>query len=47
MKALKSEETKQSIRSIEGIFQKNMRTNETKNEIDEIKNGKKKSNEEI
>ena len=31
LKALKSEENKQDIKSIEGIFQKDMRTNEIKN----------------
>ena len=31
LKALKSEENKQYIKSIEGIFQKDMRTNEIKN----------------
>ena len=31
LKALKSEENKQVIKSIEGIFQKDMRTNEIKN----------------
>ena len=31
LKALKPEENKQDIKSIEGIFQKDMRTNEIKN----------------
>ena len=31
LKALKSEENKQDIKPIEGIFQKDMRTNEIKN----------------
>ena len=36
MKALKPEEN-QELKSIEGIFPKEMRTNKIKNEIDEIK----------
>ena len=40
MKALKSEENKQDIKWIEGIISKDIRTNEIKYEIDEIKNRK-------
>ena len=36
MKALKPEEN-QELKSIEGLFPKEMRTNKIKNEIDEIK----------
>ena len=36
--ALKPEENKEDIKSIEGIFPKEMETNEIKNEIDKIKN---------
>ena len=43
LKALKSE-ANQELESIEGIFPKNMRTNEIKNEIDEIRKWKKKIN---
>ena len=35
---LKPEENKEDIKSIEGIFPKEMETNEIKNEIDKIKN---------
>ena len=42
LKGLKSEEDKQDIKSIEGIFPKDMRTNEIKNEIVEIKNSEEK-----
>ena len=38
---------KQELKSIEGLFQKEMETKEIKNEIDEIKNGKIKLNEKI
>ena len=34
---LKSEENKQDVKSIDGVFPKEMRTNEINNEIDEIK----------
>ena len=44
MKALKSEENKQDLKLIEEIFPKDVRTNKIKNEIDEIKNKKKKFN---
>ena len=37
LKALKSEEIKQDIKPVKGIFPKDMRTNEIKNEIYEIK----------
>ena len=40
LKALKPEENKEDIKSIEGIFPKYMRVNEIKNEIDEIKKWK-------
>ena len=43
MKAFKSGENKQDIKSIEGIFPKDMRTNEVKNEI----HGTKKWEEKI
>ena len=42
MKASKPEEN-QELKSIEGIFPKNMRTNEIKNERDEIRKYKKKN----
>ena len=42
MKASKSEENKEYIKSIEGIFPKDMRTNEIKNEIYEIKKWQEK-----
>ena len=42
LKASKSEENKGDIKSIEGIFPKDMRTNKSKNEIDEIKKWKEK-----
>ena len=41
MKASKPEEN-QELESIEGIFPKNMRTNEIKNERDEIRKYQKK-----
>ena len=45
LKALKSEENKQDIKWTDVIFQKEMRSNESKNEIDEInKRGEKKKN---
>ena len=34
LKALKTEENKQDTKSLEGIFPKDMKTNEIKNEID-------------
>ena len=43
LKALKSEERKQEISSIEGNFPKDMRTNKTRNEI----NGNKRWEEKI
>ena len=43
LKALKSEED-QELESIEGIFPKNMRTNEIKNEIEDIKKWEEKIN---
>ena len=42
MKDSKSEENKEYIKSIEGIFPKDMRTNEIKNEIYEIKKWQEK-----
>ena len=45
LKALKSEENKQDIKRTDVIFPKEMRSNESKNEIDEInKRGEKKKN---
>ena len=41
LKALKAEE---NLESIKGLFPKNMNTNEIKNEVDEIRIWKKKSN---
>ena len=41
-KALKPEENKEEIKSIKGIFPKDMRTNEIKNEIYEIKKWEEK-----
>ena len=41
LKALKSEENKEDVKSIEGIAPKDMRTTETKNKIVEIKKRKK------
>ena len=38
LEVLKPEENKEEIKSVERLFPKGMRTNETKNEIDEIKN---------
>ena len=37
LKALKQKENKEDIKSVEGSFAKQMRTNENKNEKDEIK----------
>ena len=37
LEVLKAEENKQDIETIERIFPKDMRTNEIKNEIDEMK----------
>ena len=37
LEVLKPEENKEEIKSVEGLFLKEMRTNEIKNEIDEIK----------
>ena len=42
LKVLKPEENKEQIKSIEEIFSKDMRANETKNEIYEIKIWKEK-----
>ena len=42
LKALKSEENKEDIKSTEGIFPKDIRTNEIKNEIYEIKKWEQK-----
>ena len=47
IEGLKPEKKKQELKSIEGLFQKEMETKEIKNEIDEIKNGKIKLNEKI
>ena len=44
MEALKSEENIEDIKSIEVIFPGDMRTNEIKNEIDEIKKWEGKIN---
>ena len=45
LKALKSEENKQDIKWTDVIFPKEMRSNESRNEIDEInKRGEKKKN---
>ena len=43
LKALKSEKNKQEIKSIEGIFSKDMRTNEIINKTDEIKQWEEKT----
>ena len=37
VEVLKPEENKEGIKSVKGLFPKGMRTNEIKNEIDEIK----------
>ena len=37
VEVLKPEENKEEIKSVKGLFPKGMRTNEIKNEIDEIK----------
>ena len=42
LEVLKSEENQQDLKSIKGIFPKEMRTNEIKNEINEIKKWEKK-----
>ena len=42
LKALKPEENKEDIKSIEGVFPKDMRNNEIKNEIYQIKKWEKK-----
>ena len=42
LKGLKPEENKEGIKSVEGIFPKEKRTNEINNEIDEIKKWKEK-----
>ena len=42
LKALKSEETKRDIKSVEGILPKDIGTNLIKNEIDEIKKWEEK-----
>ena len=46
MEALKSL-TKKELESVQGIFTKNMRTDEIKNEYMELKNGKIKLNKKI
>ena len=43
LKALKAVENTEDIKSIEGIFLKDMKTNEIKDEIYELKNGKRKN----
>ena len=45
LEVLKSEENQQDLKSIKGIFPKEMRTNEIKNEINEIKKWGKKLKE--
>ena len=47
LEVLKPEENKQDLKSIEGIFPKEMRTNETKNELDEFKKWEEKLSKEI
>ena len=47
LEVLKSEENQQDLQSIKGIFPKEMRTNEIKNEINEIKKWEKKLKEKI
>ena len=42
LEVLKSEENQQDLKSIKGIFPKEMRTNEIKNEINEIKKWEEK-----
>ena len=42
LKALKPEENQEDIKSTKGIFQKDIRTNEIKNEISEIRNWEEK-----
>ena len=42
MKALKSDENKQGTKSIDGIFSKEIRAHEIKNEIDKIKKWEEK-----
>ena len=42
LKTLKQEKNKEDIKSIEKIFPKEMKTNEIKNEIDEIKKWEEK-----
>ena len=42
LEVLKPEESKEEIKSVEGLFPKGMRTNEIKNEIDEIKKWEEK-----
>ena len=42
VEALKAEENQQDLKSVEGTFPKEMRTNEIKDEIDEIKKWDKK-----
>ena len=44
VEALKAEENQQDLKSVEGTFPKEMRTNEIKDEIDEIKKWDKKIN---
>ena len=42
VEALKLEENKENIKSVEGLFPKGMRTNEIKNEIDGIRKWEEK-----
>ena len=42
LEVLKSEENKEEIKSVEGVFPKGMRTNEIKNQTDEIKKWEEK-----
>ena len=43
LKVLKPEENKEDIKSVEGTFPKGTKTNEIKNEIDEIKTIRRKN----
>ena len=43
LQALKQEENKEHIKSVEGTFPKEMRTNEIKKEIDQIKKWEEKT----
>ena len=44
---MKLEENKQDIKSIKGVLPKDVRTNETKNEIEKIKKWEQKLNDKI